>query len=278
VETVRAAGLMVVASAGNVGFSGCSTVVDPIAIYDATFSVGAHDVSGSLAGFSSKGPVTVDGSGRLKPDLTAPGVGVLSTHLNGEFDTLSGTSMASPHVAGAVALLWSAAPWLVGDQDRTEQVLIKSATPVADNRCGDLEEPSSPNPAFGYGRLDVAAAVDMALNLWDVTVTVTDSLGAPLAGVDVTWLDSRTGYAYTTTTGIDGSAAITPMLRGEYTLEIQRAAESSAVAGIELVEADVTGSGTANSFVFAYHADNHIVEQPPTSKQYLPFMGAQTEE
>ena len=137
VETVRAAGLMVVASAGNVGYTGCSSVKDPIAIYDATFTVGAVDASGNIAPFSSRGPVTADGSGRLKPDLTAPGVNILSTYRYSGTSTVSGTSMASPHVAGAVALIWSAAPWLIGDPTLTEQVLLKSATPVYTSLCGD---------------------------------------------------------------------------------------------------------------------------------------------
>jgi len=114
VETIRAAGMFVVASAGNSGSLGCNSVKTPIAIHDATFSIGAHSRDGYLAGFSSRGPVTVDQSGRLKPDLSAPGVDVFSTTINGRYRSLQGTSMASPHVAGAIALLWSAEPSLIG--------------------------------------------------------------------------------------------------------------------------------------------------------------------
>ena len=66
VENVRAAGILVVATAGNSGYS-CSTVADPPAIYEASFTVGATDSSDSIAGFSSRGPVSVDGSQRIKP-------------------------------------------------------------------------------------------------------------------------------------------------------------------------------------------------------------------
>jgi subtilisin family serine protease len=272
VETVRAAGLMVVASAGNGGGASCASVVDPIAIYDATFTVGAHGEDGLLAGFSRRGPVTVDGSGRLKPDLTAPGVEVESTYRFGHYTSLSGTSMAAPHVAGAVALVWSAAPWLVGNPDLTEQVLLKSATPVYDNQCAG-GEPVSPNPVYGYGRLDVAAAVDMALRPWDVTVTVTDSAGLPVVGAAVTWIDARTGYTYTATTGVEGRALITLLLRGEYTVNVRSAEETIEAAGIQLVGSNVTGSRAANLFSFTYLA------AASTNKYhyYLPRVAAPAE-
>ncbi|HRA67553.1 MAG TPA: S8 family serine peptidase, partial [Caldilinea sp.] len=75
--------------------------------------------------------------------------------------TLSGTSMASPHVAGAVALLWSLDPQLIGKIDETEQILLNSATPVIDAGCTGVAQ--SPNPVYGYGRLDMLKAVEMAL-------------------------------------------------------------------------------------------------------------------
>lgn len=265
VETVRAAGIMVVASAGNNGASGCSSVVDPIAIYDATFSVGAHDSGGNIASFSSKGPVTVDGSGRLKPDLTAPGVGVLSTYRFGGTTTLSGTSMAAPHVAGAVALLWSAAPYLVGEIDLTEQVLLKSAIPANSMVCSDGAEMVSPNPAFGYGRLDVAAAVEMAMQAWSVTVTVTDSMGLPVAGAELTWIDARTGYTRSVMTDAAGTATIVNTFEGEYTLQVRGSAGTVQSDPITL-EDEGTGGDLAMHLDVLY--DQTVTPTP--SRHYLP--------
>ncbi|HET9907408.1 MAG TPA: S8 family serine peptidase [Anaerolineales bacterium] len=160
-NNLRAAGIFVVVSTGNDG-PNCSTVDAPLSLYDSVFSVGAMDQLGNVADFSSRGPVTADGSGRIKPDIIAPGVDVLSALPGGSYGSNSGTSMAGPHVAGAVALLWSADPTLIGDIDRTEQLLIDSANPYTGNRNGCFEG-TTPNAAFGYGVLDVYEAVKMAL-------------------------------------------------------------------------------------------------------------------
>ncbi|MEK7323941.1 MAG: S8 family serine peptidase, partial [Chloroflexota bacterium] len=122
----------------------------------------AVDRSGDVASFSSRGPVTVDGSGRSKPDIAAPGVGVFSSLPGGTYGANSGTSMAGPHLAGVVALLWSAQPELIGDIDRTEQILIETAQPYTGVRSGCFEG-NVPNTAVGYGIVDAYAAVKMAL-------------------------------------------------------------------------------------------------------------------
>jgi subtilisin family serine protease len=216
---MRAAGQMVVASAGNSG-SLCSSVDDPISLYDAVFSVGAHGETGAIAPFSSRGPVIIDGSGRLKPDLSAPGVGVRSAYVNHGYGTLSGTSMASPHVAGAVALLWSAVPTLTSQITLTEQILIKSATPVPFNQCGEATAPITPNNTYGYGRLDVLAAVQMAQNPGVVDVQVLDSGGAPVSAVEVRVRDQLTGYQYVLQTDATGNARAPVVYAGAYTVQV----------------------------------------------------------
>ena len=105
VKAVRAAGIVPVISAGNSG-PNCSSVNAPPATHAPGFAVGATQITDTIAGFSSRGPVTVDSSGRMKPDISAPGVGVLSCVLNGGYASYSGTSMAGPHVAGVVALMY----------------------------------------------------------------------------------------------------------------------------------------------------------------------------
>jgi subtilisin family serine protease len=158
VESVRAAGILTVHSAGNEG-PACSTVIGPAGIYDAALTVGATDLADAIASFSSRGPVTVDGSGRLKPDLAAPGVSVRSAYLNGTYTHLSGTSMAAPHVAATAALLISARPELAGQVDYLETVLTRSARPLTSSQdCGSFAGERVPNAVFGYGRLDAWAA------------------------------------------------------------------------------------------------------------------------
>jgi serine protease AprX len=161
VEAQRAAGIMTVVAAGNEGPS-CSSVQDPPGIYDAAYSIGAlTNGTDTIASFSSRGPVAVDNSQRLKPDLTAPGTNVRSSlrTTSGSYGNLSGTSMATPHVAGAVALLWSARPTLRHDIAATETILNNSAAHILSNECGSGPA-VSPNNAYGFGRLDVKAAVD----------------------------------------------------------------------------------------------------------------------
>jgi subtilisin family serine protease len=156
VQAQRAAGILTVVSATNRG-SACSTVSEPPAIYGETYVVGALDTgTDNIAGFSSRGPVLSDGSQRRKPDIAAPGNPVRSSTRDGAYGLLSGTSMAAPHVAGAVALLWSARPELKNQITPTEQLLNDSAFHIASTACGSN---GWPNNTFGYGRLDIEAAL-----------------------------------------------------------------------------------------------------------------------
>jgi hypothetical protein len=164
VAALRQAGIFVVASAGNDG-PDCSTVKDPLAIYSEVLSVGATDSTGELVNFSSLGPVTVDGSQRVKPDLVAPGVNILSAFPDSTYTVLDGTSMAGPHVVGVVALVWSANPKLIGDIDLTERILHESAQPYQGSLPGCPGAHSIPSTATGYGIVDAYQAVKEALAL-----------------------------------------------------------------------------------------------------------------
>lgn len=162
-RALRQAGIFVVASAGNEG-PFCETVNHPLALYDEVLSVGAVGEDGSLAFFSSVGPVTVDGSDRIKPDILAPGASVLSAFPDGTYERLDGTSMAGPHLAGVVALMWSANPVLRGDVDNTEQILLRttSAYRSVPPACGDQAQP--PYNGTGYGIVNAYSAVESALD------------------------------------------------------------------------------------------------------------------
>ncbi|MFW6068070.1 MAG: S8 family serine peptidase [Chloroflexota bacterium] len=164
VTAMRHAGTFVVVSGGNEG-PACSSLDSPPAIYDQVLSVGAVDRSGNITFFSSRGPVTIDGSNRTKPDLVAPGFDIVSAMPQDDYRAWQGTSMAGPHVAGVVALMWSANPDLIGDIERTEQILIDSAQPppVQTSSCSD--DNTLPNNTFGYGLVDAYAAVQEAMAL-----------------------------------------------------------------------------------------------------------------
>jgi hypothetical protein len=165
VKALRSAGVFVVVSAGNSGYSGCGSLTDPPAIYGQVYSVGAVDSLGDLASFSSLGPVTVDGSDRIKPDITAPGVNVLSAFPQNTYEEASGTSMAGPHVVGVVALMWSANPALIGDIAQTTQILDQSASGYKSSFPSCVTNHTPPNDASGYGIVDAYSAVKLALDV-----------------------------------------------------------------------------------------------------------------
>jgi subtilisin family serine protease len=157
---LAAAGIYFVAAAGNTG-PFCGSVDDAPAPYPDVLTVGAVDNNRQVTDFSSRGPTP---SGAVKPDVVAPGAQVLSALPGGGYARLDGTSMATPHVAGVVALMWSANPALIGDLTRTRQILRDTATPAepsylsknAQDQCGQVAN------VTGAGVVNAFAAVQAA--------------------------------------------------------------------------------------------------------------------
>ncbi len=159
VDAWRAAGIFPAFANGNAG-PGCSTAHSP-GDYWNSFASGASDINDLVASFSSRGPA-VD-TNFLKPQITSPGVNIRSSLPGSGYGSLSGTSMASPHTAGAVALLLSADPELVGKVDLTAWILEQTAAPLnsTGSNCGG-NYVDGPNNDWGYGLLNVFDAVTMA--------------------------------------------------------------------------------------------------------------------
>lgn len=177
----RAAGIFPVFAAGNHITVECGSINSP-GDYTNVVGVGATDSFDGIAYFSRLGPTH---DGRIKPDISAPGSGIASTYAGTglSYGTLNGTSMASPHVAGVVALLWSANPALIGDYDATYDLITSTATPRLDSTFNDPEYAECPanvipNNVYGYGIIDsyqavAAAQVDVPwLDVPDVTTNL----------------------------------------------------------------------------------------------------------
>ena len=167
-DAVEAAGIAVVFSAGNSG-PGASTITKPKNLSSNEVNIlctaaidGALYIGGStnpIASFSSRGPSTCGGTGSLliKPEVSAPGVSVRSSGTSTGYSLKSGTSMAAPHVAGAVALLKQFAPNLTGRQ--ILEALYNTAV--------DLGTAGEDN-TYGRGLIDVYAAF-LSLGTADTT-------------------------------------------------------------------------------------------------------------
>lgn len=235
IEAWIAAGIVPVfgnGNAGNCGYSnppGLNTVGNP-ARSGKVLGIGSTGNSnGQYATHSNWGPTDSPNPGsplypehggfpHLKPNVVAPGVLIRSAYVQGDSDSTyvsaTGTSMSSPHVAGLVALMWSAAPCLVGDYAATGTIIQQTAGPVP-FASGGLPAPgydNHPNYATGWGEIDAVTAVAEAQIrcgphgrlLGTVTSAAT---GAPIAGVTVdidnpngqpvqfrTWTDSEGRY------------------------------------------------------------------------------------
>jgi subtilisin family serine protease len=157
VQAWVAAGIFPAFANGNWGPL-CGTVSPP-GSYPESYGVGAFNINNDIAIFSGRGPAPLGLGGGIKPNISAPGVDVRSSFPGSTYGSISGTSMATPHLAGAVALIWSAAPLLQGDIEGTRNILDTTAIATSDLTC--LGTPDN-NNVWGRGRLDAFAAVTAA--------------------------------------------------------------------------------------------------------------------
>jgi len=160
IVNMNAAGIAVIKSAGNNG-PGCSSISNPGYVPE-IIATAAFAQGDTIASFSSRGPMSNYGETILKPEVAAPGVNVRSSVPGGGYEGgWSGTSMAAPHTTALVALIWQAAPCLMGDVPTTKDIMMWTAEPKIDAQCTPFVD--HPNDVWGWGILDAEAAVNMAI-------------------------------------------------------------------------------------------------------------------
>ncbi|WP_231629577.1 S8 family serine peptidase, partial [Streptomyces clavuligerus] len=270
VNSWRAAGVFPAFSNGNNG-PGCATSGSP-GDYVASYSSGAFDSNNAIASFSSRG---AGDQGGIKPNIAAPGSNIRSSIRSGGYGSMSGTSMASPHTAAAVALVWAAAPALQGDVAQTEALLDQTAVDVDSTTCGGT---AADNNVFGEGRLDVLAAVQAAPRgpVGALAGTVTSG-GTAVTGARVV-ADGPIDRA--ATTDAQGRYTFPALSAGAYTVTVSKFGYgSTSSAGVPVAEgatrtedfqltqapsATVTGTVTAGSQPVA-QADITVADTPVTA-------------
>ncbi|MGC4749625.1 S8 family serine peptidase [Micromonospora sp. DT201] len=198
------------------------------------YAVGATDATGVIAEFSSRGPGREDA---VRPDVTAPGVGILSSVPGSDWGMSDGTSMAAPHVAGAVALAWSAVPNLRRDLATTRELLDRTAHDVNDLQCGGTP---ADNNVYGEGRLDAYDLVTQASTEQLGGVVVHANMnGLALSGAKITLTSALVTRA--ARTDARGTVQLGRVPAGEYTLTASFFARRTVRQAIT-----VSSSGTTN--------------------------------
>ena len=260
VQAWTASGQFGVFSNGNAG-PGCDTAGSPADSVH-SYAVGNFTSAGAIASTSSRGP---GADGQVRPSISAPGTSVRSSVPGDSYASYSGTSMAAPHVAGSVALLWSIAPALAGDIEGTRTLLDTTALDVSDLTCGGT---ATDNNVWGEGKLDVLAAAHQAPvgDTGTLAGTVSDAAtGDPVAGATVV-VDGAVDR--TLTTAADGTyTALLPV--GEY--EVSATAfgydEDSASATVLVDETTTVDLALAG-------VDRHTVSGTVTDPRGAPVVGA----
>jgi uncharacterized repeat protein (TIGR01451 family) len=202
VQALVAAGILPVFAAGNSGPDAGS--IGAPGSYPEALAVGACDPDDEVAYFSGRGPSPFV---EIKPEIIAPGVDVLSALPGGAYGEMSGTSMATPLVAGVAALMRQADPALALDQ--IMEIITSTAVPVG---------ASWPNTDAGWGRVDALAAVTPVANPGYLEGVVRGSGNTPLVGAAIRAVEHGGGATATTQTNADGRWSLTTA-PGTYDLE-----------------------------------------------------------
>ncbi|MET7283095.1 S8 family serine peptidase [Kribbella sp. NPDC005582] len=225
---------------GNSG-SACNTSGSP-GSSTSNYSAGAYDINNNIASFSGRG---AGQNGTIKPNISAPGVNVRSSLPGNTYGAFNGTSMATPHLAAAVALLWSASPTLKGDVAATRALLNTTAIDTASTQCGGTTEN---NNVFGQGRLDALALLNAAPvgNTGTLSGKVTAATGgAPLAGASVTVKAAGQADKVLTTSSTGTYSSVLPA--GSYNLTVASFGYKSQTATAVIT----TGQTTTKDFALA---------------------------
>ncbi|MFK5583852.1 S8 family serine peptidase [Serinicoccus sp. LYQ131] len=225
IEAWAASGQFGVFANGNSG-SGCETSGSPGSRI-ISYSVGNYNSGHTISGTSSRG---AGQDGTIKPNISAPGSNVRSSVPGNGYANYSGTSMASPHVAGAVALAWSGAPALAGDVEGTRNLLNGTAIDTEDLQCGGTVEN---NNVFGEGRLDALELMNAAPigDSGELEGVVTDaSTGDPLADVTVDIIGPIERTAVTN----DEGAYNAVLSAGDYELTMSRFGYATQTADVTI--------------------------------------------
>jgi subtilisin family serine protease len=234
VQAWVAAGIFPQFANGNAGPS-CSSAGNPGNLPE-SYAAGAFDINNNIAGFSSRGPSAFGGI--IKPNIAAPGVAIRSSVPGNGYASFNGTSMASPHVSGAVALMWSAAPALIGDIAQTRALLDTTAIDTSNLTCGGTPEN---NNVWGEGRLDAFAAVSESPMgpTGSLEGAVTDAAsGEPIAAATVL---AAGEINRTTTTDANGYYTFPTLSVGSYDVTVSKFGYvSQTVTDVAIAEDETT--------------------------------------
>lgn len=199
VQAMHDAGVVPNFSAGNSGTSGLTHPKE----HPRTLTSAAVDEAQNIADFSSRGPANYNGQVQNKPEIASPGVDVYSAQPGGGYQKMSGTSMAAPHTAGVIALLFQANPGLTPDQVKEvlQQTAIDKGTAGWDG-------------SYGSGHIDALAAVAMVAEGGDLAGSVKNAAGEPVKAAKVRVVERE----YNLSVKPDGTFKVR-LPEGTYTVE-----------------------------------------------------------
>lgn len=262
----RAAGIVPVFASGNAG-PGCDSGGSP-GDYPEAFSVGAVDITDTIAEFSSRGPSVFEDQGKAtNPNVSAPGVDVVSSVPGGGYEAFSGTSMATPHTAGTIALVLSSALGVTGEQ--AMDAVRTTAIDHLDDQCGGAAD-GDPNNVYGDGRIDAYQAVLLTATGGHLAGTVIDAAtNAPIGGARVT--AAAAGRSNSAITAADGTYLLF-LPEGSWDVTVDAFGYAPQVAtGVEIV----TDETTQRDFALVLLPRFTVVGTVAAAEDGSPLEGAQ---